>query len=1267
MKRIINLGEIKDTKKRSEAKKYLLNEFYNETGTTTQYQLKKKLGLGNIKTAELYELLQDINNEIVEADRKHSIAKFQQKVNDKNIIKAQQIFLKTVKTDKHYSRLPEIEQVAKFKNSIFEKRFTNPKNVKGGYQSLSILGYAIPHLRDEIKRTPNLSVLFSFNVLMENGDGKFNLGVQIPRINIFNIKEIVPIINDIKQDFKNRVENVEVKGSGSVFLKIESLFMSVAQYKPFKASSYIKLDSYLSNKKCCINIKNTDQKCLMYCVLYHLHKDVITTNADRVSNYAPYLNQFDWKGISFPVAVNKIDKVEKLVGFPINVWGYDPQHSLIPFPLTKPKDGNNVMNLLYITEKDNAHYVYITKIDVILRNNIRDKEGVHKTKNCYTCLNCTHQFSTQLLLDNHKANGCDMFEPTRIVLPEKLKDGSNPIIEFKHHTNKFKSPVVIYGDFETTIEAYKDERNGKCAKVGLLEPCGYSFNVVSDYPELNLGLYAYRGDNVLTQFLKTLLNVGDKIKDVLKVEKPMEITEEEQKAFDLCNICSICDKHISTNDTKARDHDHITGKYRGCAHQKCNVNFNHKNFKIPTFFHNLKGFDGHLIIQGLKNMKFEKIDIIAQNFEKYMTISFSNFKMLDSFAFLASSLDKLSSNLLKDGMDNFKHTINNNKHLSNEQLKLMLQKGVYPYEYMDSKARFEETQLPPIEAFYSSLSDSGIKKEEYKHALKVWESFNIKNLGEYHDLYLKCDVLLLSDVFETFRTTAMNSYGLDPANGYLTLPNFAWDAMLKQTKIRLEQITDIDMYILCEKGIRGGISMISHRYAKANNKYMQKYDPTKETSYISYLDANNLYGGAMCEKLPYGNFKWVDYSIEDIERYDANGNNGVIVECDLDYPAELHDIHNDYPLAPETRGTLKTELSPYQLNQIEMHKEKHNEKLEKLMPNLYSKNKYVVHIKNLQYYISKGLILKKVYRVLEFSQREWLKEYIDFNTDMRKNSKNDFEKDFYKLMNNAVFGKTMENMRARVNIKLFTDEEKALYQIAKPQFLNSKIYSKDLIAIQQVKKEVELNKPIYVGLSVLDLSKLHMYKFHYDYIKPKYGSDAQLLFTDTDSLTYHIKTEDIYKDNYENKEYFDMSDYNMEDEYRRCDNTNKKVIGKFKDETSGVPIVEFVGLRPKMYSILLDNGKEKKTGKGIKSCILRKDVSHEDYRNCILSEKLEHQRQNIKFNNLRTFDHNIYTYQYSKVGLSCSENKRYLLDNGIKSYAYGHYKISNSNINGVVG
>jgi hypothetical protein len=303
-----------------------------------------------------------------------------------------------------------------------------------------------------------------------------------------------------------------------------------------------------------------------------------------------------------------------------------------------------------------------------------------------------------------------------------------------------------------------------------------------------------------------------------------------------------------------------------------------------------------------------------------------------------------------------------------------------------------------------------------------------------------------------------------------------------------------------------------------------------------------------------------------------------------------------------------------------------------------------------------GLIATKIYCALEFDQEAYLKPYIDFNTQKRAASTNDFDKDLYKLMNIAVFGKTMENVRNHVDISIYSDESKYLKQAAKPQFENSKIYSENLIAVKQLKSVVKLNKPIYVGCAILDLSKLHMYKFHYDYYKPKYGDNATLLFTDTDSLCYHVKTDDIYEDMKDDINLFDQSDYNL-DGFRSQDNSNKKVIGKFKDETCGVPIVEFVGLRSKMYSILLEGGKEKKTGKGVKKSALKRYVQHADYKRCILGS-VDDQRQLISFNNLRSINHEIGLYRFTKIGLSCSNDKQYLLNDGITSLSYGHYKIN---------
>ena len=270
----------------------------------------------------------------------------------------------------------------------------------------------------------------------------------------------------------------------------------------------------------------------------------------------------------------------------------------------------------------------------------------------------------------------------------------------------------------------------------------------------------------------------------------------------------------------------------------------------------------------------------------------------------------------------------------------------------------------------------------------------------YLELYNETDVLLLADVFENFRDICLENYKLDPAH-YFTVPGLSWDAALKMTKVELELLTDIDMLLMVEKGIRGGVSMISNRYSKANNKYMSdKFNPSEPSKYIQYLDANNFYGAAMSMKLPTHGFKWMNDKELLVWRKIP-----CILEVDLEYPNKLHDLHNDYPLAPE-KITCKN-------------------KVKKLIPNLGNKEKYLFHYENLKQYLSLGLRLTRIHRGIKFEESEWLKPYIVMNTKLRAKANNNFEKEFFKLMNNSVFGKTMENIRNRVDIKLVNDRVKA--------------------------------------------------------------------------------------------------------------------------------------------------------------------------------------------------------------------------------------------------
>ena len=342
-------------------------------------------------------------------------------------------------------------------------------------------------------------------------------------------------------------------------------------------------------------------------------------------------------------------------------------------------------------------------------------------------------------------------------------------------------------------------------------------------------------------------------------------------------------------------------------------------------------------------------------------------------------------------------------------------------------------------------------------------------------------------------------------------------------------------------------------------------------------------------------------------------------------------------------------LSPYSKFIAKKH-ELARGKSSKLISSLTDKKRYVIHEMNLKQAVDAGLILTKIHRVIEFNQKPWMKDFIDFNINKRKESKNEFEKGFFKIMCNATYGRTLMNLRKRQNISLINDATKLNDLVKKPNFISLKIFNENLVAVHTIKQKLYMNQPIYVGFSILDLSKYHMYNFHYGFIKNKYGSDAQLLFTDTDSLCYDIKTDDFYQDMYTCKEQFDLSDMKIE---KFKDSENKKVVGKFKDETQGIPICEFIGLRSKMYSIKLDDDSEKKTAKGIVRNVIKNHLKHAQYKQIL--DTGERMTSSMKM--IRSFDHDIYTVNVTKISLSAYDDKRFIQDDGISSYAYGHCAI----------
>ncbi|PFX11590.1 hypothetical protein AWC38_SpisGene24613 [Stylophora pistillata] len=1009
------------------------------------------------------------------------------------------------------------------------------------------------------------------------------------------------------------------EGSGWAVDSIAGLDLNTAEYKPLKGSSYIKLSPDLAKKKAIVNMKNEDNECFKWCVTRALNP--VNKNQERISMILKkQAKKLKWDKIVFPMEVKNIHRFEKLNPvISVNVLSYEG--SLVPLRVSNVESSKIHIDLLLIAEGEKKHYCLIKSMSRLVSSQL-STEG-HKKFICRRCLN---YFGSQELLDEH-TELCREHEAVREKMPP-----SGTSLFFKNHHKKIDLPFVIYADFESMIKPlHSVQPNPKecyTEKKQKHIPVSFCYYVKCSFDDRysKLGEYtAKTEDEDVAQIFVNMLE--EEAKAIYKNHPPkkMIFTDSDAKIFKKATCCWICEGEFNDEDEeykKVRDHCHYTGKFRGAAHNKCNLLARRPKF-TPVLFHNLANYDAHLFVRNL-GVSEGNIDCIPNNEEKYISftksvvvdkfikeelklmtkeelkevaksLSLSKFsklkkeellnlikenspefngkktvekvvdvkrelRFIDSNKFMPGKLDDLVKNLAKEGESFFQNT---GKYYHGEKLKLLMRKGIYPYEWMDFICKLDETAPPPKSAFYSTLNGEEISDEEYEHVLKVWKTFEMKKFRDYHNLYNRSDVLLLADVFENFRKVCKENYDLDPC-WYYTAPGLSWDACLKLTKIKLELLSDINMLHMFEKGIRGGISMIPTRHSKANNKYMgEKFDPSQPSKFITYLDANNLYGWAMSKNLPTGGFEWVDEK-------DFGGwkNFPCILEVDL-LPIEkdLHDYFNHYPLAPENLLVNK---------------------VKKLLCTLNEKKKYVIHHETLKLYMSLGMKIGKIHRIIRFNESPWMKKYIDLNTELRTKADNDFEKDFFQ---------THEQFCIRKNL---------------------------------------------------------MYDFHYNYIKTKYGDRAKLLMTDTDSLCYEIQTEDFYKDIKDDvNRLLDTSNFPKDHPSDLRAGVNKKVIGMFKDEAGGKIIEEFVGLRAKLYSYkMFDDGEEKKKCKGVRQCVVKRTIRFDNYKRCLFGGGKQHRIMNT----LRSRKHDIFTEEINKVALSANDDKRIILPNIVDTYAAGHHQ-----------
>lgn len=873
-------------------------------------------------------------------------------------------------------------------------------------------------LLDEIKQRimfcktlkMQLTINSSYVKLVEDKPVEIEAFFATEYVKVTATTDVNSILDHKFEELIARSQDFPAEGSGLSLKRIIKVVLTTCLYQPFRGNAFTTLPDKIRKKEAILNPLVTGIDCFKWCIrAYLLYKklkselepkdyrhngtrlEVTRAAEQRISRKLARMSEdsiqtvedfmfIDWGAIDGAVSLEEVKHfTENNTDISINVFGLNDKQEVIgPLYTTNEKRTYHV-NLLYLQNEENpadGHYCWIKSKSRLINAQYRKKGS--KLHICDFCLLVMH---TEEKLKSHLEQDC-LRIVTKIPYP-------NEILEFSNVTKQLRAPVVVYADFECAVAPLhgcdKNPEKSRTKRIEQHIPTSFGFYVKCWDSSLDQYI-SYRGEDSAKVFVKELIDCLKALyeKHIFGVNVPLIMTQQDRILYNQATICFVCDKPL--NGEKNKDHCHLTGKFRGAAHRKCNLQL--KNVReIPIFFHNLN-YDSHLFIRELAMYENSfNLEVIPSTTEKYIGICkkipvarhptykserdpFLKLMFKDSFRFLSKSLDTLSKSL--DQASDFKTLTKEFK----DRTDLLKRKGVFPYHMIQKQSDYD---LPfPTRDQFLTVSD-----EDYAYAKHVANVFDCKNLGDYSDLYLKTDVLILADIFEKLRDDCLSpdAYRLDPAH-YLSAPSFSWDAMLKFTSVEIELMADLSMLRFVKKGIRGGLCQVSTRKAEARNHYLiDMPEDSEDQNYLVYFDKVNLYGSTMTEKLPIGNYKWLDdpenFSLDE----DTDGDKGYMVEVDVEYHPSFHDYHNELPFLPESFKVHNTE---------------------KLCATLENKQNYIASLRNIQQAIKHGLRVTKLHRVLSFTQSDWLKPYIELNNNIRRNATDQTRNDLAKLMINAV-------------------------------------------------------------------------------------------------------------------------------------------------------------------------------------------------------------------------------------------------------------------------
>ena len=867
----------------------------------------------------------------------------------------------------------------------------------------------------------------------------------------------------------------------------------------------------------------------------------------------------------------------------------------------------------------------------------------------------------------------------------------NRWLEFTHWEKTISPTFTAYADIECYLQKSQDDDVEK-EKFQKHIPCAIGYIIVPNNDLANapflfnrdiLKYKQFTGPSCIDNFLRSIENNAKAIYEWnnrftnVCMNFPKNVLGDQMQYKKQVTHCQQCKVLFSSHSEKVFDHCHLSGKFRKIVCKLCNDRLRVNRKILPVFFHNFKQYDCHVLcVDGFGKMKDWQFSVIPQTTEKYIALVATfitgfnkrtnkavmfQVKFLDSYQFLSNSLECMVSIMDKSKFYYMK------KHYK-DKCDILLKKGIFPYTWFDSTEKLKECALPTMQEFYDSLTDSvRITENDYQHAQLVWREFGCVTFEDYLNLYLKCDVLQLADVFENFRAMCLAEDQLDPVH-YFTIPNMVWDSAFKMTHAKVELLTDVEMYEFFEAGIRGGMTFVNKHHSWSNHKSVpENYDGDDDemlTMELAYIDVNNLYGHALCQKLPQDSFAWMsqnELASIDWQTVDVNGDIGYTLEVDLVYPPALQDYTIDLPFAPVHMTPDFAWFPKYMQNAWQkLYPEgKKYKGTRKLLMTCMNKSKYVVHFRILQFYLKQGMQLGMVWRGIRYRQAAFFKPYVDYNSAKRQAASDEMLKDYYKLRNNSLYGKTMENIRGRRKFKLVNDAAQHERLCSRDSFVSSVYFTQDLVGVNCASHEVKLNKPVYIGQAVLDDSKLEMYELRYvklRHYQEEFKCHIQVVGGDTDSFFLHIVScslDKIFAAMVRDK-LLDTSNYPPS--HPLYSKELKARLGCVKDEAGGTKFVEFILLHPKCYSMLPSaGGCSVRKAKGVQSHLVKNVLQHSDYRE--VYDGSSNGKSFFMTRRIGSEKHQLYTMKKHKLALCAFDDKRAWINRNV-SLPYGYHKLA---------